>query len=742
LEWFIDQTYKALLQNKEALQWLIEKKGITLDVIKENKIGDVRNGWLSSKVTNKSRGIALKLGLLKEKDGKIYDAFWNRLIFPVYNRGRIVSVWTREWPSKEDSGYKWLGVPASEFIPHKPIAFVENLNCDVCIITESIPDALAFLKVDIPAISLLGSHVSQDNRPYLEKAKAKLYFALDPDNAGQEASYKLAREFKGYVINLGQDKDHDEVLAEKGTQEFKAIVNKVIIEVKYYLDLVIENEDFKEALIEVATLEYTSEREQWLKKISDKHSISVEALRDDLQRIIKDVNKERKPSTDEFFMDNKVKMHPSIDVIDDKLIYGISSGKKPIFISDRKLIQLDEIKDLRYLEDYPQQSNFSKDGIQRYLRGETIDPIQLYNTIRDLLSKHIIFTCDWQIDLTVIWIIGTYVYRCFPLYPYYWVKSPTKRCGKTRLLELMSALCFNSNGVETAPSEAVLYRLPAITGGTLLWDEAERLIKQKELGELISILNTAYRKEGKVSRCEGKDHKVKSYGVYRPVALSGISSLPDTVSDRSLKIELIRKRREEKTKRLQIDRSHDQFQKIRDDLCLFALDNATMIIEAYNEFDHSLIPDDVDDRLRDGFEVMISVATPVLYADANHPVLNQLQRAVEGLSGIRNFDEEDNAFIKAINILKSEIERNGTDYLILKSDQAKELFKSGGIEWVTEDKHAQSILRNYFKVRSETHHTKNSKIRGYKLTKSIIENLYSRYGGIDPEEKSVQSVTN
>jgi len=441
--------------------------------------------------------------------------------------------------------------------------------------------------------------------------------------------------------------------------------------------------------------------------------------------------------------DFKTKLHPGMDLIDGELAYGIPHGKTSQFITNHKLLKYSAIQDEYVIDKSPRQLKFSTVGIKKYLKKEKIDPTQLYKSIRKLFEDHIIFQFDWQIDLTVIWIIGTYLYRCFPLYPYYWIKSPTKRCGKTRHLELMAGLCFNSNGIETVPSEAVLYRLPTITAGTLLWDEAETLGKQKDKNELISILNTAYREDGKISRCEGKDHEVKSYNVFRPVALAGIHSLPDTVADRSLKVELIRKKTVEKVKRLQIKRIENDLQELRDDLHIFALENATLIRDAYNDFDDSIIPDEVDDRLRDAFEVIMSIAAGILYHDPNFNLIPVLKTAAQSLSGIRDLDEDEISFIRAVNILKTEIESCGENYLILKSEDAVELFREGGIEWVSESKHAGSLLRK-LGFRSGSHRDSNNEvIRGYKITKEKIADLYLRYGsGHYIDEKSVTCVTN
>jgi len=439
--------------------------------------------------------------------------------------------------------------------------------------------------------------------------------------------------------------------------------------------------------------------------------------------------------------DFKPKLHPAMSFIDGELAYGIPNGKKPQFVTNHKLIKYSVIKDEYVIDNYPQQLKFSRSGIKKYLKKEKIKPTELYNDIRRLFENHIIFQFDWQIDLTVTWVIGTYLYRAFPLYPYYWIKSPTKRCGKTRLLELMAGLCFNSNGLETAPSEATLYRVPDITAGALLWDEVENLGKNKDKNDLISILNTSYREDGKIARCEGKDYKVKFYSAYRPVALAGIRNLPDTVEDRSLKVELLRKKRDEKVKKLQINRIKNELEKLRDDLHIFALEHANLIREAYDDFDDSLIPDRVDDRLRDAFEVMMSVAAGVEYRDPDFNLIPVLKTAAKSLSGIRKSDEDEISFIRAVNILKSKLDSSGDDCLILTSKEAVEMFNKGGIEWVSESKHASSILRN-LGFRSGSHRPGDDVIRAYKITKEKIDDLDLRYGNVPySEEKSEQSVT-
>lgn len=419
-----------------------------------------------------------------------------------------------------------------------------------------------------------------------------------------------------------------------------------------------------------------------------------------------------------------------MDWVDEKLIYGIGNGNAPIFIYNRKVVDLLEISKQYSLASHPKHSHFSSYGIKTYLNGAEIRAPKLYMEIHNLLRTYVSFKEAWQPHVLTIWIFGTYLHRVFPLYPYIWIQSPTKRCGKTWILELLGEICFNSEGIQTAPTEAVLYRLPAVTAGTLCWDEAENLHNHKEKGERLEILNSAYRKGAKVPRCEGEDHQVNFYEVFRPIALAGISTLPDTIADRSLKIALIRKRRDEKVKRLQVDRLQSGLQSLRDGLHVFALERASIIVEAYSQFQDDLIPKEADDRLRDAYEILISIAAGIYRYDADEfkPVLNHLQIAAKALSGIHTIDEDDTSFIRAIGILKLKLDKSGGEEIVLTSQEAADILKAGGLDWIAEPKDARKVLRK-LGCNSGTHRKGGEVIRGYLIEKERLEDLFQRYGG-------------
>src|SRR6185436_510195 len=145
-------------------------------------------------------------------------------------------------------------------------------------------------------------------------------------------------------------------------------------------------------------------------------------------------------------------------------------------------------------------------------------------------------------------VLGTWCYRGFRVYPYLSMRSAEKRCGKSRLLHLLSRVTFNASPVTAHPTEAQLFRSAARTGGVQLFDEVETLRGDRErFDALISVLNVGFERGGVVTRLErrGRGFVEAPSEVYCPRVLAGIAGLQETLEDRSLPLFMFRKRRDE-----------------------------------------------------------------------------------------------------------------------------------------------------------------------------------------------------
>jgi hypothetical protein len=100
-------------------------------------------------------------------------------------------------------------------------------------------------------------------------------------------------------------------------------------------------------------------------------------------------------------------MHPAMEFIDGRLIYGTTIGEDAYYItSSRTILPLDQMSDSYYTAASPRTLRFSPDGIQNFMNGDTYDWLDLFTNIFILLSNHVKFKSKWQTAIVVIWILA------------------------------------------------------------------------------------------------------------------------------------------------------------------------------------------------------------------------------------------------------------------------------------------------------------------------------------------------
>ena len=144
-----------------------------------------------------------------------------------------------------------------------------------------------------------------------------------------------------------------------------------------------------------------------------------------------------------------------------------------------------------------------------------------------------------------LWVAHTHAFEAADCTPYIQLTSAEKRCGKTRLLEVLNHLVAKpwKTGRVTA---AVLTRKISKERPTLLLDEFDAALKSgDEYTQTVrGILNAGYERDGKTSVCvvRGKNIGYEDLNVFCPKCLAGIGEMPDTIADRSIRIELRRRK--------------------------------------------------------------------------------------------------------------------------------------------------------------------------------------------------------
>ncbi len=184
---------------------------------------------------------------------------------------------------------------------------------------------------------------------------------------------------------------------------------------------------------------------------------------------------------------------------------------------------------------------------QRATAGDGIQPANIVAELEIPFRRYLAIDSGSPLVLA-LWTLATYLFDCFDAFPYLAVTSPTKRCGKTRLAELLEFACARPRPT-VGISPAALFRIVEKEKPTLIIDEAEALrARDDRANALREILNAGHRKGKKVPRCvggNGKDYKVKEFETFGPKVLVLIGALPETIGDRCIPVGMKRRTTEQ-----------------------------------------------------------------------------------------------------------------------------------------------------------------------------------------------------
>jgi len=137
--------------------------------------------------------------------------------------------------------------------------------------------------------------------------------------------------------------------------------------------------------------------------------------------------------------------------------------------------------------------------------GGAVDPAAVFRRVCQQISEFVEFPKRSSTgDLAVIslWTVLGYLYPAWPAVPYLYFGGPVGS-GKSRAFEVLARLVFRPR-VSSNLTGPALFRTVHNYGGTLLFDEAERLqqTQRPEVGELLSLLLAGYKRGGQATRLE------------------------------------------------------------------------------------------------------------------------------------------------------------------------------------------------------------------------------------------------
>lgn len=294
--------FRALYKGPNDGRSYMQERGIETDILKKFGIGYADEDWTSLYDHLKSKGYAekdlLALGLISEKNGKYYDKFRNRVIFPIINTsGKVIGFGGRIIGQGEP---KYLNSPESPIFLKKNNLYGLNLTRedisreDRAILVEGYMDVVSLYQSGVRNVSAsLGTALTENQSKLLKRYTRNVVLSYDSDSAGRNAALRgieilYAQECRVKVLHVTDGKDPDEFVKKNGRLAYLELIDKATPYADYKLDAIkrrIPEDDisgrvqFMEEAAKVIKQLSPIEQDIYIKKIASEEGFSEGALR-------------------------------------------------------------------------------------------------------------------------------------------------------------------------------------------------------------------------------------------------------------------------------------------------------------------------------------------------------------------------------------------------------------------------------------------------------------------------------
>lgn len=319
--------HKNLLDNPNSLQVkYLNKRAISNEMIEKFKIGASLD-YTSLPIYLSSLGFKpedmISAGVVgKDEQGKLYDFYGMRLLFPIFNSFGDVVAYSGRSVDENPQHAKYKNTPQTIVFNKSEILFAYNFvrdlkkqhMLDTIIIVEGHIDVISCHQVGITnTIGCMGTAFTQLHAKKIKQLVDNVILCLDGDDAGAHATYKALDTLteaglKVKVVRLKNAKDPDEYIKKFGKDEFlneiyngMDCVDFVLHDTAKKYDLntnADKNNYITEALNYISKFSTPAEQEIYLTEVQKLTHVPIDALRKSMKnetQLINIVEKEEIP---------------------------------------------------------------------------------------------------------------------------------------------------------------------------------------------------------------------------------------------------------------------------------------------------------------------------------------------------------------------------------------------------------------------------------------------------------------
>ena len=235
-------------EGKVAIDYL-KQRGLSGEIVRDFGLGYAPNSWDALLARFDQQALVDAGMLVVKEDGKVYDRFRGRLMFPIRDkRKRVIGFGGRVL---DDSLPKYLNSPETDiFSKGKEVYGLCELlehkaKPERILIVEGYMDVIALAQYGVHnAVAALGTATSKTHMDLLFRFASELVFCFDGDNAGRQAAWKAVeaalpslrdgRQIK--IMLLPQGHDPDSLIREERLQGFEARIADALVLSDYFFE--------------------------------------------------------------------------------------------------------------------------------------------------------------------------------------------------------------------------------------------------------------------------------------------------------------------------------------------------------------------------------------------------------------------------------------------------------------------------------------------------------------------------
>lgn len=309
-KYFHKRLFDDTPEAKIALSYFTEKRKLSLATIKHFGLGFAPNSFDKFSKYMLHLGYTydeLVAGFLcgrSEERGNYYDAFRNRVMFPIIDvSGNVIAFGGRVL---DDSKPKYKNSSDTPVFKKSRNLFALNFarhHCqDSLILCEGYMDVIAMHAAGFEnAVATLGTAITAEQARMMSRYTKKVIISYDADEAGQKAAMRAVKMLSDVgldvtILKVPGAKDPDEYINTFGADKFRQVLDDSKTRFEYNMDNILAKYDINlsqdkvKALYEVekviSEIYSVAERDIHIQTVAKIFSVDAKSIKSDVERII------------------------------------------------------------------------------------------------------------------------------------------------------------------------------------------------------------------------------------------------------------------------------------------------------------------------------------------------------------------------------------------------------------------------------------------------------------------------